>query len=593
MMKRLVLIFNMFVLLLAAGCGGGGGGGGRADFSAITDWTNFGQPISGNSVKWSLFSLDETPVATLSYNRASAGQQTAVFQDVPSGHYHLRVELYANADLAGSLVGEIDEQIHVGTLKSYIAAVGTPPASIKVTPTSATFKANSGKQFYAAAYNSAQVATFIAPDTVTWQTFGSVASVNEDGFVQGMSAGSGTVVATHGPTSLQGGATLTVQAINVTNSKWTVMVFLNAANDLYKFSDLNVNQMEKVAGNPDVRFVVQWKQSNGFWVDPNDLPSFIGTRRYLVRPDTSNAIASELVQNMGTTIDMGDKQTLLEFVNWTKTFYPAERYCLVVWNHGNGWRRGPEDNRPTRAVSYDDEFGTSIQTWELAQALGSNKFDILAWDASLMQMMEVAYEIQDQAEFIVGSEESPPGAGYPYDLVFGPFRDNPDETTLNLTKNFVDGMIAAYPGDYITQSVVDASQLPNLATKVSALAQVLIANVADPATITLVQNVRNAAARYPRKPASSDFRKYRDLWDVADRLASGTAIPAIATASADVKAAIEAAVKWEDHSPLESGSHGISIDFSPASSFAGIAADYANLRFANDTQWNEWLAVAP
>ena len=47
----------------------------------------------------------------------------------------------------------------------------------------------------------------------------------------------------------------------VTTTKWPVLVYINAANDLYQFSDLNMNQMEQVAGNNQVRFVVQWKQS--------------------------------------------------------------------------------------------------------------------------------------------------------------------------------------------------------------------------------------------------------------------------------------------------------------------------------------------
>jgi hypothetical protein len=105
--------------------------------------------------------------------------------------------------------------------------------------------------------------------------------------------------------------------------------------------------------------------------------------------------------------------------------------------------------------------------------------------------------------------------------------------------------------------------------------------------------VRNTAAKYPRNPSASDFRKYRDLWDVADQIKAGTTIQSVKDACDDVKAAVEAAVKYENHSANESGSHGIAIDFSPASSFAAIASDYAFLRFSSDTSWDDWLAVAP
>ncbi|MBC8065167.1 MAG: Ig-like domain-containing protein, partial [Chlorobia bacterium] len=522
MVKRLTLLISFFGFLgLLAGCGGGGGGGSsQVTLTAIADWTNFGQPISGSSMQWSLYSLDEALVRSIAINRDLPGEQSAPMANLPKGAYHLKVELFSQTNLGGSIVGVLDEQIQLNGNSIYRAVIGTDPASVKVTPPSATFKAGQGKQFYAACYNAAQKPTFAVPDSFSWQTFGSVATVNETGFVQGTSAGNGTVVATDSGSSLQGGATITVQNTNVTTSKWTVLIFLNAANDLNEFGDLNFDQMEEVAGNPQVRFVVQWKQFQSS-LSPN--PSFVGTRRYLAKLDTANGINSELIQNMGTNVDMGRKETLLDFINWGKTFYPAQRYCLVIWNHGNGWRRGPDSNRPTRGVSYDDQTGSSIETWELAQALGSNNIDIIAWDASLMQMAEVAHEIQDQAELIVGSEESPPGAGYPYDLVFAPFRDNPDATTLTLAKSFVDNTLIGYQGtgEFITQSVIDPTQLANLATKVSALAQELINNQASPGFAAMIQQVRNEAARYPRKflPTNpGDFRKYRDLWDVCDRI---------------------------------------------------------------------------
>lgn len=590
MVKRISLVIIVIgtILAIVSGCGGGGGGGGKATLTVATDWTLFGNPISGNSTKWSLFDKNDSFLRSVAINRDNPGLQSSSFTDVDRGTYHLRVELFANRDLGGGVVGMIDEQISVSGSLTYTAVVGTTPTSIKVTPTSATFKAGQAKQFFVAGYNSSNKPTFIAPGTITWQTFGGVATVDENGFVQGTAAGPGNVVATHGPTSLQGGATITIQSNTTTTGKWTVLVYMNAANDLDQFSDLNVNQLEKVAGNPDVRYVVQWKQA----VIPgvSDNPSFTGTRRYLIKQDTTNSIASELVQNMGNNVDMGDKSTLNEFINWGKTFYPAQHYVLVVWNHGNGWRRGVERNYPTRAVSYDDEFGTSIQTWELAQAIGNNHFDMIAWDASLMQMIEVAHEIKDQADYIVGSEESPPGAGYPYDLIFAKFRDNPDDTPLNLSKSFVDGMLQGYASDNlakITQSVIDTSQLSNLATQVDGLAQVLIANQGSLGS--LVPSVRANAKSY----SPTGGRVYRDLQDVCERLKAGTSIVPLQTACDNVLAAIGSTIKWEGHNANSAGSHGISIDFSSSSQFGSVASDYANLRFSNDTNWNEWLTVAP
>ena len=360
---------------------------------------------------------------------------------------------------------------------------------------------------------------------------------------------------------------------------------MNGANDLQQFSVLNMNQMEKVASNPDMRFIVQWKQFPAQFSGG----TFNGTRRYQVTQDTTANIASTMLQDMGTTVDMGSAQTLHDFISWGKANFPADRYCLIIWNHGNGWLRSPSQVNPY-AVSYDDEKGTSIQIWELSQALSTDHFDILSWDASLMQMLEVAYEVKDNCDYVVGSEESPPAEGLPYDLVFAPFRDNPDNTTKNLTKSFVDGMITGYQTSThkITQSVLDTSKLPALATAVSTLGTELKNNV-GPMTTT-IQNARANSQAY----SPTSVRVYRDLKDVCLNIEAGSGVPnSVLTASQNVRTAIDNAVVWEGHNTFSPNSKGISIDFSPASSFIPNSADYAQLKFALATQWDEYLGIAP
>lgn len=710
MVKRLSLLIALLSTLLLTGCGGGGGGGGsssNATLTAVADYTNFGTGISGQSTHWQFFNTSGFLVDQVTINRVTSAPASANLTSLPKGTYHLKIELYSGVNQTGSVVGVLDEEVVLNGKLTFTAAIGTAPTSIRVTPTTASMITGQTKSFYAAGRTALSVSTFIAPNSIVWSENGSALTIDEEGIATAVASGSGTVVATH--TSIgAGAATVSVTSGNSTSGKWTIMVFLNAANDLAQFSDLNMNQMEQVAGNPDVRFVVQWKQALIPGISNN--PSFIGTRRYLAKPDSTNSVVSQLVQDLGEGVDMGSPSTMLDFINWAKTNYPADRYALVVWNHGNGWRRGVEDE-PSRAVSYDDEFGTSIQTWQLAQALGSNTFDIISWDASLMQMIEVAHEIQDHADYIVGSEESPPGRGLPYHLVFGPFRDAPDSPTLNLSKNFVDGMLEAYGSSgNITQSVLDTSQLPSLASAVNQLAVALLANQAQAAEIDVetsysdvnwttsgfadlgnahdnntgtsaengtatssdhitglfperfIQGVRftgtlgvNARIQYrlpsgswvnagfnaptglyqvrtnvtgvrvayetgtgfnPSTTTASEVRiivqpirgareqaksysptgsrVYRDLKGVATWIKDLMPNSTVDSACDQVIAMVNSTVKWEGHNNNSVGSNGISIDFSTAGNFAGqTGVDYLNLRFANDTQWNEWLSVAP
>ncbi|MBX3120319.1 MAG: hypothetical protein KF784_14745 [Fimbriimonadaceae bacterium] len=575
----LVLVIGLSHILVSCG---GSGGGQSPSLAYRSDWTNRSRAVTGLSQRIALYNLNGVLVSTSVMNQDENGLQATDIQVASSGSYRLLIELFSQRDLAGVKTGVIDTLVNIQGKTQFLSAVGEDPTSVKVSPSNANLTVQQSRQFYACGYNGSNRAVFTEPGSMTWTTLGGVASVNTTGLVLGTSQGDGSVRAQHLATSTQGSGLLHVNPFTTTTTKWTILVFINAANDLAPFSTLNVNQMEKVASNPDVRFVLQWKQSTNAW--PSS--TFNGTRRYLVKPDLSNQIASELIQDMGTDVDMGQASTLLNFINWGKTFYPADRYCLIIWNHGSGWKRTPA---LSRAVSFDDETGNAIQTWELSQSIGNNVLDIVAWDASLMQMMEVAFEIKDRAQYVVGSEESPPGEGYPYDAIFAQFRDNPDASTRQLTKAFVDGMLnnPSYVNRKITQSSIETAKLGDLATALDGLAAQLIAN--EGTIGTQIQNIRSTAQAY----SPTSFRVFRDIGHLCDLINAQIAIPSVQNAALNVKAKLQAALAWEGHNINSPNSQGLSIDFSSSSLFNTLQSDYAQLLFAQTTLWDDWLQVAP
>ena len=553
----------------------------------MTDWTRrltAGQ-ITGLSQKVNILDSAGLPVTTQIVQNVAAPIETTKF-DLPNGSYLIQIQLYSSANAAGTQTGSLEIPVTItnGSRVTVNSAVGDAIDAINVTPDQASVQVGRGKQFRAAGLNTSGTKTFTTPDSLIWSVLGGVGTVTTDGNFTSTAIGTGSVRALY-INGRSGSAAVTGTPPSATQGKWTVLVYMNGANDLQQYSVLNMNQMERVASNPDVRFVVQWKQ---FPAQFNG-GTFNGTRRYLANSDFSNNINSTLLQDMGTSIDMGSPQTLNDFISWGKANFPADHYCLIVWNHGNGWRRSITNVDFTRAVSYDDETGNSIQIWDLNQALGSEHFDLISWDASLMQMMEVAYEIKDNADFIIGSEESPPAEGLPYDLVFAPFRDTPNSTPKNLSKSFVDGMLAvpAYNTKKITQSVLDTSKLPALATAISTLGTELKNNVGS--LTAAIQTARVNSQAY--SPSSN--RVYRDLKDICLRIEAGTSNSSVLSATAGVKTAIADAVVWEGHNANSINSTGISIDFSSGSTFASASSDYALMKLAIATQWNEYLAIAP
>jgi cysteine peptidase C11 family protein len=69
-----------------------------------------------------------------------------------------------------------------------------------------------------------------------------------------------------------------------------------------------------------------------------------------------------------------------------------------------------------------------------AHQLLGRKVDMVGMDACLMTMLEVAYQIRDHAEILVGSE---PGDGRPYDTVLRDLAARPGMTARDLAATIV------------------------------------------------------------------------------------------------------------------------------------------------------------
>ncbi len=575
--------------LALAGCGGGGGGGGSrtvSDFVYSTDWTAGSVGPSGSSQRLTLLDSNGIVRWEAVIDRITDGVQAQTLSSVPVGEFRLEAELFEQAGAQGAQTGWLTKSVQVVSRGSVSTAVGAPMVSLQVEPQSLSLRAPGSARVLATPLAADQTPVFISPGALEWSSSApTVATVDGDGVVQAVGVGQATITVRHPASGLRAEVPVVVSPASAERTKWTILVFLNGANDLAEFSLKDMNEMERAAQNPDVRVVVQWK------VDPSYLTTggFRGTRRYLIRPDTTSTVRSELVQDLGERVDMGRAATLRDFVQWGMENYPADRYGLIVWNHGNGWLRSATA-ASSRAISYDDLTGNAIQVWQLPAALQGRRFDFIAWDASLMQMLEVAYEVRGYTDFVVGSEESPPGDGYPYDAVLRRFRDNPDAPTETLVRAFVDAMAEepSYAGRKITQSVLRTSALSELARSVDVLGAVLAANAG--AIAPSMPAIRASTQAY----SPSDYRHFYDLLGLARNLEDRVAIPAVVAAAGDVRRAVLAAVSYERHSTQSPGSNGVSIDLTPKDrwSTSGLS-DYRRLQLAADTRWDEWLVVAP
>ena len=95
--------------------------------------------------------------------------------------------------------------------------------------------------------------------------------------------------------------------------EWTVMVFINAKNNLERFGLKDMNEMEMIGSSSKVNIVVELGRMDGFDASDGD---WKGTRRFLIAKDNDTSkISSIPVEDLGK-VDMGDYNSLTAFGKW-------------------------------------------------------------------------------------------------------------------------------------------------------------------------------------------------------------------------------------------------------------------------------------
>ena len=262
--------------------------------------------------------------------------------------------------------------------------------------------------------------------------------------------------------------------------EWTFLVYLNADNNLYPFSYLNLQQMEKVGSSAGVNVVAQF--------DPE--PKNLATTRYLITQNPNpikGKVTSQVLQQLPET-DMGNPQTLADFLTWGVKTFPAKKYAVVIWNHGNGWQGVSYDDNPRTYLSMPmlrkglEAMNVAIsQQRGSARAVGS-QIDLINFDACLMSTLEVAYELKDVAKYLVGSQFLEPGDGENYTSFLQPLVAKPQMDGKELAEIMVYQYALNYQNDNsdINYAAIDLSRVTQFTTLFDQASKMLNVSAAKP-----------------------------------------------------------------------------------------------------------------
>lgn len=408
------------------------------------------------------------------------------------------------------------------------------------------------------------------------------------------------------------------------NSKWTWLIYMAGDNNLQSSAFENLHDMAKVGSSTGLNIVAELVTENK------------GSQRVRIDPGIVTTL-----QTLGD-VDTGKKENLTDFIRWGTATFPADRYALVVWNHGGGLEDLPVDQidwaalrgvRPflqarraiarkalfrdtalqlrrfegrdvpapvpvtrqmsafssmysCRAIALDVAHRDYLDNQAFRESVtdAGVALDLLGCDACLMNMLEIAYEMRDTAKVMVGSEQTEPTHGWPYSELFRWLTTNLDATGEEVSAQAVRAYGAYYGASHdgaTTQSaILLGTTVRDLAQAVDRLAKALINSLS-----------RNAGsiALARRSVLAFETLDYVDLGDLARLLKARVSDSAVTEAADGALEAIEQSI----HANQTTGesmklASGISIWF-PSASAGPLSEVYAKLAFAKDTSWSTFL----
>jgi hypothetical protein len=393
---------------------------------------------------------------------------------------------------------------------------------------------------------------------------------------------------------------------------WTVFVYGQADSNISADLADNIQEMAKATLSDDITVIVMvdWNSSLPNRFDPScadgtsacpNLPE--RTQWFKIRGNNQDA---ELLKTTDE-IDSTDPEELSAAVAEVFTTYPADRYAVMLWNHGGSWDGG-------YGVDNDDgnlADGTSMTHLEATDAVragmtaagitGPRPLSFFFFDTCLMGNVEVAYQARELAHVYFGNAEVDFGAGLNYRDILSTLSATPGAPLNELAASEVIGWGVRHKSKGISDELLrshvalDTSKMDAFAAAMEAFTDAALADWA---------NVGDEMARfaYDARPAFSvelssgePSESYRDVGQFLTFFEDSVHTDLAAKAAA-AKAALAELVIANDAGELRlgAGQSGLSIALPIPQSFTSdVATSYDTLASAwsTDTGWGAVLGA--
>lgn len=345
----------------------------------------------------------------------------------------------------------------------------------------------------------------------------------------------------------------------VIDREWLTMIYLGADNDLFEFGDRLLKEAQNVGSNDTVTVVAQR--------DPTD--------------PKESSLRGKIVRRKWEAKDIGPTNNgagaVVNFARDSMKEYPAAKTMLLLWDHGNGWQN-------VHVFEQVVDIHQRLLAIDLSEALSRAGIDVLCFDACLMAMIEIAYQLRGRVKYMVASENVVPAdSGWPYDSILCTLQSRPDMTPQLLARALVHMFSGAYNGSTapVTLSALDLTYVADVVDAISKLSLRLMAACRAGMTQDII-----LARRHAQSFGNPD---YIDLTSFCIELELLFANHPVEVASKEVREKMRNLVIASAHgcTPSIAGAHGLSIYFPDRP----MSPRYEELDFARDCAWTPFLSM--
>ncbi len=327
---------------------------------------------------------------------------------------------------------------------------------------------------------------------------------------------------------------------------WTILVYMCgtdletdgacASEDLYEAYEADRRE--------DVNFVFQTGGTYDWYYDDIDATK---TQRFIMEEDDYRLVDEQPLTNMG------DPDTLADFIRWGVKEYPADNIGLIFWNHGGGSISG---------VCFDERYDSdSLSLSEIDAALSdtfdcmTEKFEFIGFDACLMGTLETANILVPYANYMFASQETEPGYGWDYTAFLDSLNQNADKggdfIGERLCSDYYEYCMESWSEDTATLSVTDLSKIDELIRSFNETARQMYESEDFTKIVKAIQDVDNFGG-------NNRTEGYTNMIDFGGML---SAINAYCPNAGETERLLEGAISSMKNGYQHSSASGLSVYF--------------------------------